>query len=724
MNRRALLALLALCACGDDATPSDAGTGDAHADAPDSLDTGPPHVPLPFEPTAETLAYCPLPEADARAIEARITELLGQLDLRTKTRLLHGSGPSLRQGSWEVAGVAELGIPGLHMLDGPRGLSAFTEKNGTAFPVAMMRGATFDPELEREVGAAMAREHRSVGADVILAPTINVLRHPLWGRAQETYSEDVHHLGTMGVAFILGAQSEGVLASAKHYAANSIEDTRHEVDVIVDERTLREVYLPHFERAVREAGVASVMSAYNQVNGRYCDQNEPLLAILKDEWGFAGFVESDWFLGTHGDAESLLAGLDIEMPAGTNYRRLPARVAEGALSEHDIDEAVRRVLRAQLCYRLDERERVLDDPSARETDAHRALAREVARRGIVLLRNEAAGAPLLPLAAGTTLAVVGPLADQENIGDTGSSNVIPSEVVTPFEGLSARFDAAHVPALDAAGRDVVAARDVAVVVVGLTAEDEGEATIGAGDRETLALSEADRTLVREVAALHDRVVVVLMGGSAITIDFEDEVEALLYAFYPGMEGGHALADVVSGDVSPSGRLPFSIPVDVADLPPWEPAPTTATYGFLHGYRHLQSEGSAPRYPFGFGLSYARFVYGPLELSTDRLTSADETLEVSFDVTNEGGVSARDVPQLYVSRPDSAVLRAPEDLRAFASVELAAGETRRVTLTLRAADLRHYDVATRAWVLEEGAVELRVQAHAGAGADPVTATVAP
>ena len=608
-----LLSCLSLLACGDDDGLEDAGPdaalGDADTDAP--VDAPRMYEPEPFVPTDATYAYCPLERDAVDAVEARITELLRVLSVREKVRLMHGAALTLRNGTWEVDGHPDHGIPGLHMLDGPRGLSAFTEKNGTAFPVAMMRGATWDPELERRVGAAMAREHRSAGADVLLAPTINILRHPQWGRAQETYSEDVMHLGEMGVAFIEGVQSEGVLASAKHFAANSIEDSRHSVDVRVDERTLHEIYLPHFLRAVQEAQVASVMSAYNQVNGQYADVNGPLLTdILKTDWGFQGFVESDWFLGTHGDVESVRAGLDIEMPTGSNFRRLPQRVDEGAIEEREIDRSVRRILRAQFCYGLEGRDRA-DDPSARETTAHLALAREVAVRGAVLLRNEIPegdAEPLLPLATSQTLAVVGALADQWNIGDTGSSNVLPSDVVTVLEGLRARFDVTPVETLDAAGRAAVQAAAVAVVVVGLTAEDEGEATIGAGDRETLELSAADLALIAETAGLHDRVVVVVEGGATVLMEWADTVESILFAFYPGSEGGHAIADLLSGDAAPSGRLPFSIPRAESDLPAWQPAPMSTTYDYFHGYRHLQNEGAEPRYPFGFGLSYTTFSY--------------------------------------------------------------------------------------------------------------------
>lgn len=709
---RMLLSVALLCACGDDSMETDGGV-DTEVDARDVGGDAPRvYEPEPFEPTEETFAYCPLPRAEAEAVEERITELLRTLSVEEKTAMMHGAGLLPVDGTWQVEGNAREGIPGLHMLDGPRGLSRVSDKNGTAFPVAMMRGATFDVELERRVGAAMAREQRSAGADVILAPTINILRHPLWGRAQETYSEDVAHLGAMGVAFIEGVQSEGVLASAKHFAANSIEDTRHMVDVTVDERTLREIYLPHFRRAVQEAHVASVMSAYNQVNGLYCDLNTPLLQdILEDEWGFQGFVESDWILGTHDDAASVRAGLDIEMPSGVHFRRLPARVNSGELDERELDRSVRRIVRAQLCFGLEGRERT-DDPAARETPEHLALAREVAQRGLVLLRNEVPvgdTAALLPFAADASLVVVGPLAAVENIGDTGSSNVTPTDVVTVLEGLAARFEVTHVETAD---RATLEAADVAVVVVGLTAEDEGEATVGAGDRETLALSDEDRALVQAVAEVHDRVLVVVMGGATVLLDFADAVEGIVFAFYPGLQGGHALADVLTGDVAPSGRLPFTIPFDTDDMPAWTPAPEAFTYGYFHGYRHLQNQDVAPRYPFGFGLSYATFSYGPLALSSDEITSPDDVVEVTLEVTNDGSVRAIETVQLYVAVQGSRVERAPEDLRAFTQVALEPGETLPVTLTLPARDLMFWDGTTHEWVLEATDYELRASRHAG------------
>ncbi len=703
-------ALVALAAC-DGPAAGDAGPGDGGPP-----DAGRTYVPEAFEPTEATRAYC---QGDDDAIEARITELLAELTPQEKIALLHGSGPALVDRTWEASVNERLGIPGLHMLDGPRGLSRFTGVNGTAFPVAMLRGATWDPALERRVGAAMARELRSVGADVLLAPTINILRHPRWGRAQETYGEDVHHMGELGVAFIEGVQAEGVIASAKHYAANSIEDTRHHVDVRMDERTLREIYLPHFRRAVVEARVGSVMSAYNRVNGDYCDMSRHLLTdILKEEWQFAGFVESDWVLGTHADVESLRAGLDVEMPAPLEFRGLYRALAAGELEEAEIDRAVRRVLRAQLCFGLEARERT-DDPSGRDTAEHSELALEVARRGIVLLKNERAdGAPdtdppVLPLDRGavSSIVVLGRAADVENIGDEGSSSVSPSDVVTALEGLRERAGAGvtvtPVTGDPAEQSAVIAAADAVVVVTGLLAEDEGESDIGAGDRDSLALPSAEVELVQAVAALNPRVIVVLEGGAAITVSpWVDDVEALLFAFYPGQRGGHAIADVIFGDVNPSGRLPFSVPAREEDLPLFDNTSLAVTYDYWHGYRHLERAGAAPAYAFGFGLSYTSFALSELALESAAL-APDGTLTATVDVTNTGAVAGIETVQAYVRVVTSRVERAPKDLRAFAQVALEPGETRTVTLTIAARDLAFWDSDAAAWEVEATDYELLV-----------------
>lgn len=722
------LAVLALALHGCDDAPNP--SADAAVDAPPeaSMDVPRAYVAEAFTPTAATRAYCGA--ADADAIEARITALLSALTPAEKVELMSGHTLGLVERSWRVPGNEDHGIPGLRMLDGPRGLSSFTQVEATAFPVAMMRGATWDPALERRVGEAIAEEVRSIGIDVLLAPTMNLLRHPRWGRAQETYSEDTHHMGSMAVAFIEGVQSRGVIASAKHFAANSIEDTRHRVDVRVDERTLREVYLPHFRRAVVDARVGSVMSAYNRVNGAWCDQSVHLLRdVLRTEWGFAGFVESDWILGTHGDVESVRAGLDVEMPTDLHFSRLLRALDAGDLSEREIDTTVRRILRAQLCFGLDARPRVTDDPTQRLTAAHLALAREVARRGMVLLRNElTGGSPALPLdsSAVRRVVVLGRNADVENIGDLGSSNVRAARVVTALAGLRARAGAGvtvtHLAGatLDAAAQQAVRDADAVVIVTGLQAGDEGEAEVGAGDREGLALGAEEVALIRAAAALSDRVVVVLEGGAAIlTSGWRDEVEAVVMAFYPGAMGGNALADVLFGDAAPSGRLPFSIPEREADLPAFDNTSETVTYGYLHGYRHLARSRVAAAHAFGSGLTYTTFGYSELALSTTTVR-AGQTLTATVTVTNRGAVRAIETPQLYVTAQGSRVERAPRDLRAFAQVEIAPGASARVTLTVRVDDLAYWDAATSAWVLEPIAYDVIVAPDAAA--EGVRATV--
>ena len=711
------LAATLMAGCGDDredaAPPAPDGGAGGRVDAGQDLSPDP--------------AYCGA--GDAAAVERRVADLLTQLTVEEEIALMHGAGILPTDGVWLVEGNEELGIPGLRMLDGPRGMSSIGGLQATAFPVAMMRGATWDPGLEEQVGRAIAREVLSGGANVLLAPTMNILRHPRWGRAQETYSEDVHHMAEMSVAFIGGVQSQGVLASAKHYAANSIEDSRFDVDVQIDERTLREIYLPHFRRAVVEAKVASVMSAYNSINGLTADQQAHLLSdILKGEWSFAGFVESDWVLGTHGDAESVRAGLDIEMPTAMHFSGLPGALERGEIGEQEIGESVRRILRAQFCYRLDERPVVQDDPTMRETPEHLALAREVARRGLVLLRNEGG---VLPFGAGVqSIVVAGRNANVENIGDTGSSAVAPTDVVTALEGLTARagdaVNVTHLPGTTIGPEEleIIGAADAVVVVTGLQAGDEGEGVVGAGDRIDLAVPPEEVELIRALAAAHPAVVVILEGGSAfVTSEWDGEVQGLVHAFYPGSEGGNALADVLFGDVSPSGRLPFSMPEGEADLPLFDNVSQTVVYDYFHGYRHLQRQGTPARYPFGFGLSYAAFVHSKLALDGDRITP-DGTLTARVTVTNMGPLAAVDTVQLYVRAVKSRVERSPTDLRGFARVSLEPGASAEVDIPLRAADVAFYDVEAQAWEVEPTTYEARIAAHADDPGLVATFQVAP
>jgi len=687
-----------------------------------------PFFPASFLILAPCLTACGPQQTPSKPgpPEDRIEALLEAMTLEEKVAQMHGQSIAPINGLWPTQEDETHNIPGFKMVDGPRGVRA---GKATTFPVGMARGATWDPELEKRVGKAIGLETAAKGGNVILAPTINVLRHPRWGRAQETYGEDTFHIGEMGVGFIQGAQ-EHVLASAKHFAANSIENTRFTVDVQVDERTLREVYTPQFEKAVKVAHVASVMSAYNRVNGHYCAENEHLLRdILKTDWAFDGFVESDWIFGTRSTVPSALAGLDIEMPIGAYYGpALVTAVQNGEVPESLINEAVTRILRKKFEFHLDEP--IIVDPAVVESAEHTMLAREVAAKSIVLLRNEANA---LPLDAMNTkkIAVIGALANTTNLGDTGSSSTVPSYAITPLDGLKARANGitiTHVPGptISAAEELAITEADAAIVIVGLTAEDEGEAIEGvsAGDRKSLALHDEDIALIESVKAKSAKTIVVLEGGSAIAVEpWIQGTRAVLMAWYPGQEGGNALADILFGDVNPSGKLPLTFPVAEAQLPPFVNDMDSVTYGYFHGYRHIDNENLTPSFPFGFGLSYTTFAYSDLRLDSTTIDPAGNIM-VHVDVTNAGIQAGEEIVQLYIAVPTSKVTRAPKELRAFKRVALDPGQKRTVDLEMRAADLAYWDDSTSAFVIEPTTYEVEVGSSSRDLPLTATFTIAP
>jgi beta-glucosidase len=643
---------------------------------------------------------------------ARARKLVAQMTIEEKVAQMAGDGPiPLPEGGllWGSPGVERLGIPPFVMADGPRGVAPV--QGATTFPVGMARGASWDPALERRVGAAMGRELRAAGGNVLLAPTINNLRHPGWGRSQETYGEDVHLLSRMAVAFVQGAQ-EYVLASPKHYAANSIEDTRFDVDVTIDERTLREIYLPQFRAAVAEGGAAAVMTAYNSVNGQFCGENGQLVReILKTEWGFNGFVMSDWVFGTHSTLGSARSGLDLEMPVARFYGDdLLTAVADGRVAESLIDEAVGRMVRKKLEYGLDQPGQ--PDRNVLGSEEHLALAREMAARGAVLLKNEYQALPL-DADALDRIVVVGVLADTPNTGDKGSSNTRPTFVATPLQGIEAlvgdRVSVDYIgrDKLDPGDLERIASADAVIVVTGLTYEDEGEGLIGAGDRTDLGLPAERVQLIRDVAAVSSRAIVVLEGGGAITMgDWLPDIDALLMAWYPGQMGGYAIADLLFGRVNPSGKLPITFPRSLDQLPFFDNQSLVVNYDYFHGYRYIDRNGSTPEFPFGFGLSYTTFAIDRFRASQSQARAAD-VVRFSVDVTNTGTSAGAEVVQLYVTCPGSAVERAELELKGFARVSLDPGETKTVEIPVPVNSLAYYDVTRAAWVLE--ALEHKVYA---------------
>jgi beta-glucosidase len=697
--------------------------------------------------TADTLS-------DA-GIDARARKLTDTLTFDEKLGLMHGDLPFWKglaammapggySGEFWVAGaVPRLGIPGIRFVDGPRGV---VMKGATAFPVSMARGATFDPDLEQRIGEAIGREVRALGGNFFGGVCINLLRHPAWGRAQETYSEDTHHLGIMGAALATGVQKH-VMACVKHFALNSMENARQEVDVSIDARALHEVYLPHFKRVV-DAGVAAVMTAYNKVNGVSAGQNRVLITeILKSMWRFGGFVVTDFITGMRDAKTAALAGQDVEMPfAGMFAWRLKGLVAAGEVPAARIEDAALRLLRQQVRFGQGH-DLEAYGPETVGAPAHRQLAREAAAKSIVLLKNEGS---VLPLAGRGKIAVIGRLADQPNTGDGGSSDTHPAYVVTPLAGLREALGGNATIVYDDGSDEARAARaaqgaDAAVVVVGYTHADEGEYIppdqltpyVGlfpppgpgdemlaasvmkgrahdsfalGGDRVSLRLRPEDEALIEAVAAANPRTIVAIMAGSAvITESWRQAVPAIVMLWYPGMEGGHAFADVLTGRVNPGGRLPCTFPASADDLPFFDRDARAVTYDLWHGYRKLLRDGAAPAFPFGFGLSYTRFDHRHLVVEESRLAARD-TLSVRVDITNSGERSGEDVVQLYIAVPGSKIERAPRELKAFARVRLGPGETRTIALAVPISELAWYD-SKAGWTVEPTEYQAIVAHHA-------------
>lgn len=687
-------------------------------------------------------------------IDARARQMLGELSLDEKIKMMSGDTPfwsgmadmmggGYASHPWVAGAVPQLGIPGVRFSDGPRGVML---PGATTFPVSMARGATFSPELEERIGDVIGRELRAMGANFFGGVCINLLRHPAWGRAQETYGEDPIHLGEFGAALARGVQKH-VMACAKHFALNSMENARFSVDVTIAPRPLHEIYLRHFKRTVDE-GVAAIMSAYNSVNGEWCGQNYTLLTeILKEEWGFQGFVMTDFIFGMRDSKKAALAGQDVEMPfAMIHNRDLKTLVEYGDVPIGRIDDAVLRVLHQQI--RFAQGRNPQDYPlEVVGCEAHRRIAREAAEKSIVLLKNEGG---LLPLNNVKKMAVIGKLADTPNTGDGGSSNTYPDYVITPLQGLrevlSGRMDIFFDDGSDSALAAKVASKaDVVVMVVGYTHLDEGEyvapdafvelsqhfpaptaeempiaqammANMGAmsamppgGDRQLLTLHPNDEALIQSVVAANPRTIVAMMGGSAIIAEnWRTKVPAILMLWYPGMEGGRAFADILMGEVNPSGKLPCVFVARAEDLPYYDINAKAITYDMWHGYRKLERDGLAPAFPFGYGLSYTTFRFDNLRLEQTKL-DVEGALAARVDVTNCGDLAGETVVQYYVAVQDSQVERAPKELKAFQRIALLPGETKTVRVEIQAKELGYYDPQL-GWTVEPGSYVLIAGQH--------------
>lgn len=599
--------------------------------------------------------------------------------------------------------VERLGVPNVRFVDGPRGVVA---GSATCFPVSMARGATFDRELEEEIGKVIGAEVRAVGGNYFGGVCINLPRNPRWGRAQECYGEDQYHLGEMGAALTRGVQSQNVMACIKHFALNNIENARFKADVQISRRALHEVFLPHFKRCIEE-GAASVMGAYNKVLGEQASESSFLLRdILRDKWGFEGFTLSDFLWAVKDGVKGVKGGMNIEMPCFCRYiEDIPKALADGQLEMADLDEAVGYILRTIYYYetRKDPQEYGEDILAC---DRHVQVAKRAAQESMVLLKNEGG---ILPFDKAKTekIVVLGVLGDIENIGDHGSSKVHPYYTVTPFKGLMKKMPRAQILYSD--GKDIEKAKklaadaDAVVIVAGYIHSDEGEfladrsdiAEMG-GDRVSMRLHQRDIDLIEGVKGICKNTVVSIVGSSAILIDeWEKDIPAVIFSFYSGMEGGNALADILFGDVCPSGKLPYTVAYSEEDYPYFDPDCEEITYEYYHGYCKMEKEGKKVLYPFGYGLSYTKFAIGKPEAEVFA-----DTAKISVSLKNTGSMAGAEVVQLYVGCEGSKVDRPVKVLKDFARVELAPGEETKVCLSVSKQDMAYFDEEKDEFVTED------------------------
>lgn len=643
-------------------------------------------------------------------------KLLGEMTLNEKIRLMkgHAMGVTIKNvftkgryyngEAYPAGGCKRLGIPPVLFTDGPRGI---VMGKCTCFPVSMLRGAAFDDELEYEIGQVMAKEASSFGANLFAGVCINLLRNPKWGRAQETYGEDPYLLGRMGSALTRAMQENGIIACPKHYALNSIEDLRFSVDARADERTLRDVYLPHFKKCI-DAGAMSIMGAYNKVNGTYaCENKELLTDILRGEWDFQGFTLSDFVYGIYDSARSVKAGMDVEMPYTFRYSNLKSKIKKGELTEEDIDRSVLGILKAliktvplQKTY----------PKSVIMSPEHTSLSRKAAGKGTVLLKNKD---NTLPIVSGRKIAVVGRYADKINVGDHGSSNVYSPYTVTPYEGIKKRFGENNVKVYNGCDPEkaLKAAEncDYVVICVGSDYRQEGEFLVNlgnvktkpdssGGDRVSLSIPSEDEALIKALSNKGKKLIVNMMGGSAYVITAWEELsDSILFSFYSGLEGGNALADILSGDVNPGGKLPFTVAEKESDYPSFlriEDKTREIDYGYYHGYTLFDKKNISPRFPFGFGLSYTDF-----DIFNFSVSRNDREIIVSADIKNTGKYDGDEVLQVYFSSENKEADRPVKLLKGFKRVSVRTGETVRVSVITDTEDLKFYNEASKRMELD-------------------------
>ncbi|HOL39224.1 MAG: glycoside hydrolase family 3 C-terminal domain-containing protein [Dictyoglomaceae bacterium] len=648
-------------------------------------------------------------------MERDLKKLISQMTLEEKASLCSGKD------AWCTKPIERLGIPSIRMSDGPHGLRKAGEMfdksvPATCFPTAVTLASSWDIDLLEKVGRAIGEECQAEDVQIILGPGVNIKRSPLCGRNFEYYSEDPLLSSELAAHFIKGVQSQGVGTSIKHFCANNQEHRRLTVNAIVDERTLREIYLASFEKAVKEAKPWTVMCSYNKLNGEYCSENKYTLTdILKNEWGFEGFVVSDW--GAVNDRpKGLEAGLDLQMPydGGNGDKKIIEAVKSGKLSEEALNKAVERILR--IVFKAIENKK---ENATYDKEAHHQLAREIARECFVLLKNDD---KILPLKKEGTIALIGAFAKKPRFQGGGSSHVNPTKVDSAYDeilkivngkanilyadGYSLDKDDIDESLIEEA-KEIAKKADVVVVFAGLPERYESEGY----DRVHMRMPESHNRLIENVAKVNPKVAVVLSNGSPIEMPWVDKVKGILETYLGGQAWGGAVADVLFGVVNPSGKLAESFPKKLSDNPsylffPGEDDRVEYREGIFVGYRYYDKKEIDPLFPFGYGLSYTTFEYLGLSLDKKEITD-QEVLKVKVKVKNTGNVKGKEIIQLYVRDIKSDVIRPEKELKGFAKVELEPGEEKEVVFELSKRAFAYYNVDIKDWYVETGEFEILI-----------------
>jgi beta-glucosidase len=646
-----------------------------------------------------------------------LQDIISKMSLEEKAALCTGAN------SWATTPLEHLGVPAMIVSDGPHGVRRVSDLNAitaqslpaTCFPTASSLASTWDVDLLREMGQALGEECQALNVNVLLGPGVNMKRSPLGGRNFEYFSEDPYLAGQLAASLVQGIQSQGVGTSLKHYAANNQEYQRFTIEAIVDERSLREIYLPAFENVVKQARPWTVMCAYNKLNGHYASEHHELLTeILKQEWGFEGLVVSDWG-AVHDRVAALKAGLDWEMP-GPKPARVKAvvdAVRSGELDEAVLDEAVRRIL--GVVFKAAQR----PQSDSFDVEAHDNLARRISGEGMVLLKNNG----ILPLRPTQHIAVIGKAAEVAHFQGGGSSHINPTRVALPFKELSRNAGQAELtyaegyPADESFRQDLIdeavglaRSAEVALLYIALPSYKESEGY----DRPDLDLTAQQVALIRAVSAIQPNTVVVLNNGAPVAMSaWIDGVAAVLEAWMMGQAGAAAVSDVLFGRINPSGKLAETYPLKLSDTPahlnfPGENRQVRYGEGLFIGYRYYDARQAPVLFPFGYGLSYTLFKYSNLKVSSQTFKDVDG-VTVSLDVTNTGKVAGKEIVQVYVHDQKSSLQRPEKELKGFAKVDLQPGETKTVSIPLDFRAFAFYHPAYKQWVSEDGDFDILVGA---------------